>query len=93
MLMKGDIAAALGELRAQYDAGADPVVVLTDLAEFTHLVTRLKLVPEALRITALNQAERVRGGDLPGASRSACWPGPGNCCSRALPRSSRPTGR
>ena len=45
--MKGDIAAALGELRAQYDAGADPGVVLSDLAEFTHLVTRLKLVPEA----------------------------------------------
>jgi DNA polymerase-3 subunit gamma/tau len=63
-LMKGDIAAALGELRAQYDAGADPVVVLTDLAEFTHLVTRLKLVPEALRDNSLNQAERVRGGDF-----------------------------
>jgi DNA polymerase-3 subunit gamma/tau len=65
-LMKGDIAAALGELRAQYDAGADPVVVLTDLAEFTHLVTRLKLVPEALRDNSLNQAERVRGGDFAG---------------------------
>jgi len=63
-LMKGDIAAALGELRAQYDAGADPVVVLTDLAEFTHLVTRLKLVPDALKDNSLNQAERVRGGDF-----------------------------
>ena len=63
-VMKGDIAAALGELRAQYDAGADPVVVLTDLAEFTHLVTRLKLVPEAARDNGLSQAERVRGGDF-----------------------------
>lgn len=63
-VMKGDIAAALGELRAQYDAGADPVVVLTDLAEFTHLVTRLKLVPEALKDNSLAQAERVRGGDF-----------------------------
>ncbi len=63
-VMKGDIAAALGELRAQYDAGADPSVVLSDLAEFTHLVTRLKLVPEAARDDTLSQAERVRGGDF-----------------------------
>ncbi|CAH1662005.1 DNA polymerase III subunits gamma and tau [Hyphomicrobiales bacterium] len=63
-VMKGDIAAALGELRAQYDAGADPVVVLNDLAEFTHLVTRLKLVPEAVKDNSLVQAERVRGGDF-----------------------------
>jgi DNA polymerase-3 subunit gamma/tau len=63
-VLKGDIAAALGELRAQYDAGADPVVVLTDLAEFTHLVTRLKLVPDAVKDNSLAQAERVRGGDF-----------------------------
>jgi DNA polymerase-3 subunit gamma/tau len=63
-VMKGDIAAALGELRAQYDAGADPVVVLTDLAEFTHLVTRLKLVPEAAKDNSLSQAERSRGADF-----------------------------
>lgn len=63
-VMKGDIAAALGELRAQYDAGADPTVVLGDLAEFTHLVTRLKLVPDAVKDNSLAQAERVRGGDF-----------------------------
>ncbi|TAJ31207.1 DNA polymerase III subunit gamma/tau [Bosea sp. (in: a-proteobacteria)] len=63
-VMKGDVAAALGELRAQYDAGADPVVVLTDLAEFSHLVTRLKLVPDAVKDATLAQAERVRGGDF-----------------------------
>lgn len=63
-VMKGDVAAALGELRAQYDAGADPVVVLTDLAEFTHLVTRLKLVPEAAKDNSLSQAERSRGTDF-----------------------------
>src|ERR1017187_1511644 len=35
-LMKGDVAAALKELREQYEIGADPGVVLSDLAEFTH---------------------------------------------------------
>ena len=46
-LMKGDIATALDTNRALYDAGADPGTILADLADFTHLVTRLKLVPGA----------------------------------------------
>ncbi len=63
-LMQGDIAAALAEFRAQYDAGADPAAVLTDLAEFTHLVTRLRFVPEAAADAALTEDERVRGPRL-----------------------------
>jgi DNA polymerase III subunit gamma/tau len=59
-LMKGDIAAALSELRAQYDAGADPAVVLTDLAEFTHLVTRVKIVPAVADDRSLAEVERTR---------------------------------
>ena len=46
-LMKGDIAKALEELKSQYDIGAEPAVVLSDLADFVHLVTRLKLTPDA----------------------------------------------
>ncbi len=60
-LMRGDVAAALTELRAQYDTGADPVVVLTDLAEFTHFVTRVKVVPAVADDLALIEVERTRG--------------------------------
>ncbi len=60
-VMKGDVAAALGEFRSQYDTGADPATVLTDLAEFNHLVTRLRFVPEAVEDAALSQEERSRG--------------------------------
>ncbi|MDP2410148.1 MAG: DNA polymerase III subunit gamma/tau [Pseudolabrys sp.] len=60
-LMKGDIAGALTELRAQYDIGADPAVVLSDLAEFTHFVTRVKVVPTVADDVSLSEAERVRG--------------------------------
>ncbi len=60
-LMKGDVAAALKELREQYDIGADPAVVLTDLAEFTHFVTRVKVVPAVADDVSLSEAERVRG--------------------------------
>ena len=60
-LMKGDAAAALHEFRAQYDAGADPATILTDLAEFTHLVTRLRFVPAAANDASLSEDERSRG--------------------------------
>jgi DNA polymerase-3 subunit gamma/tau len=60
-LMKGDVPAALTELRAQYDIGADPGVVLSDLAEFTHFVTRVKVVPAVADDVSLSEAERVRG--------------------------------
>ncbi|MGI8525911.1 MAG: DNA polymerase III subunit gamma/tau [Pseudolabrys sp.] len=60
-LMKGDAAAALSELREQYDIGADPSVVLADLAEFTHFVTRVKVVPSVADDVALSEAERNRG--------------------------------
>src|SRR4249920_1632961 len=57
-LMRGDIAAALNELRAQYDIGADPAVVLADLAEFTHFVTRVKVVPSVADDPSLIEIER-----------------------------------
>jgi DNA polymerase III subunit gamma/tau len=60
-LMRGDVAAALTELRAQYDTGAEPAVVLTDLAEFTHFVTRVKIVPTVADDPALIEIERTRG--------------------------------
>ncbi|HXZ21823.1 MAG TPA: DNA polymerase III subunit gamma/tau [Pseudolabrys sp.] len=60
-LMKGDAHAALKELREQYDIGADPAVVLNDLAEFTHFVTRVKVVPAVADDVSLSEAERVRG--------------------------------
>ncbi len=42
-IMQGDAAGALAELAAQYEVGADPAVILSDLAAFTHQVTRLKV--------------------------------------------------
>jgi len=64
LLMKGDIAAALTELRAQYDVGADPAVVLSDLADLTHWLTRLKLVEGASEDVAMSETERQRGSEM-----------------------------
>ena len=63
-VMKGDTAAALAEIEALHATGADPAVVLADLAEFTHYVTRLKLAPEAASRAAVSETERVRGAVL-----------------------------
>ncbi|KQT53878.1 MULTISPECIES: DNA polymerase III subunit gamma/tau [unclassified Aureimonas] len=63
-LMAGDAAKALAELRDQYEGGADPVVVLADLADFTHLVTSFRFVPGAAEDPTLAPAESQRGLDL-----------------------------
>jgi DNA polymerase-3 subunit gamma/tau len=60
-LMRADLAGALSEVREQYDAGADPAMVLGDLAEFTHFVTRVKVVPALADDVSLTEAERTRG--------------------------------
>jgi DNA polymerase-3 subunit gamma/tau len=63
-IVKGDVAAALEEFNGQYEAGASPSVVLTDLADFTHLVTRLKYVPDAASDQSLSEIERTRGAEF-----------------------------
>ncbi|KFG67444.1 DNA polymerase III subunit gamma/tau [Microvirga sp. BSC39] len=65
-VMRGDVPAAFAGLRSQYDAGADPAVILSDLAAFSHIVTRLKLIAEAAKDPALSEIERTRGMDYAG---------------------------
>jgi DNA polymerase-3 subunit gamma/tau len=61
MLMRGAIGDALGEFRAQYDSGADPLAVLQDLAQICHEVTRTKVVggASAAGVTA-EEAKRLK---------------------------------
>jgi DNA polymerase-3 subunit gamma/tau len=63
-LVRGDIAGAFGEFREQYDTGADPVVVLSDLAEFVNFVTRVKIVPATADNVAFGETERRRARDF-----------------------------
>jgi DNA polymerase-3 subunit gamma/tau len=65
-VMGGRIADGLITLKALYDMGADPQTLLADLAEFTHLVTRIKVVPAAADDLSLTPDERTRGADLAG---------------------------
>ncbi|HWE05733.1 MAG TPA: DNA polymerase III subunit gamma/tau, partial [Rhizomicrobium sp.] len=45
--MRGEIAAALADFGDIYAGGADPLVVVQDLLEITHYLTRLKVAPAA----------------------------------------------
>src|SRR6202790_1486330 len=63
-LARGDIASAFREFREQYDTGADPIVVLSDLAEFVNFVTRVKVVPGTADNVAFGETERLRARDF-----------------------------
>ncbi|CAJ0851347.1 DNA polymerase III subunit gamma/tau [freshwater sediment metagenome] len=60
-VMAGDVAKAIAQLEDQYNGGADPAQVLLELAEFTHLATRLRLAPDTAQSAALTPEEKRRG--------------------------------
>ena len=62
LAMKGDLAAGLALMERLHQAGADPAQVLIELAEFCHLVTRLKLAPNGIDDPTIGEDERRRGG-------------------------------
>lgn len=59
-LMKGDIHAALDLFNRQYVSGADPMIVLQDLLDLTHWITRVKIAPELADDPSMAQTERDR---------------------------------
>ncbi|MCE2510761.1 MAG: DNA polymerase III subunit gamma/tau [Alphaproteobacteria bacterium] len=60
-VMAGDVAGALDELDQAYATGADPLIVLQDLLELTHWLTRIKVVPKTAEGFGVPEAERSRG--------------------------------
>ena len=67
MILRGDVAAALSELGAQYADGADPLAVLRDLAEITHWVSIVKITPQAADDPTVSPDERQRGQHMAAA--------------------------
>jgi len=63
-VLRGDLPAALGELQAQYDDGADPVAILQDMLDIAHWLTRIKISPAAAENLSLPETERQRGRDM-----------------------------
>ena len=62
LVMKGDTPGAIRDIESQYHDGGDPGTILSDLADYVHWVTRLKVVKEsALADTSRTEAEKTRG--------------------------------
>ncbi|PTB84256.1 DNA polymerase III subunit gamma/tau, partial [Marinobacter vinifirmus] len=61
---KGEINEALELLGAQYALGGDPAVMLQDMLDLTHWLTRVKLSPEAANDPGVSQIERDRGKEI-----------------------------
>ncbi|WP_419898324.1 DNA polymerase III subunit gamma/tau [Roseomonas sp. USHLN139] len=61
---RGDIPAVLAAMDGGHERGADPGVVLADLLELTHTLTRLRAVPALRQDPSLPEQERVRGTAL-----------------------------
>jgi DNA polymerase-3 subunit gamma/tau len=64
LLMGGKIAEALTLAGELYRAGADPVVIVQDLLDLSHWLTRLKIVPQAAEGLAVSEAERERAAAM-----------------------------
>ncbi len=63
-VMKGDSPAAMALLESLYKSGADALMVLQDLLDLTHYLTKVRVAPDVAKNAALPEAERVRGLEL-----------------------------
>jgi len=77
LIMKGKAKEALDELSNQYANGADPLIILKDLAEATHWITVVKISPDIIEDPTVSQDERHRGlkfsRELPMRSLTRMW--------------------
>ena len=63
-VLKGDVAAALDELSAQYKDGADPTSVIEDMLDLVHWLTRVKILPACADAPEVPENERTKGKEL-----------------------------
>ena len=76
VIARGDARAAVSEVRAQYDSGADPALIMRDLLEIAHDAARAQaLGDEARLIGGADWARRVRAlaDKLTPAQLSRLW--------------------
>jgi len=62
--MKGAVTDALDVFTELYNSGADPAVILQDLLQVTHWLTRVKLSPATVEQPGVSELDRLRGAAL-----------------------------
>ena len=63
-LLSGETVAALSQLRGVYSSGSDPMMITQELMELVHLITRIKINPEAANDISLSEHERVHAKEM-----------------------------
>ncbi len=58
-LLKGNLAQVLENVHDQYHHGADPIVVLKDLIDICHMLTKAKIVPATLNEAMMGENEKT----------------------------------
>ena len=65
-VMTGDAAAAIDRLNEMHKIGAEPAMVMSDLLQAVHWVTRIAVVPTSADESGAPEVEIMRGRDLAG---------------------------
>ena len=63
-IMKGKVSDALGVMEYLYKKGADPAVVIQDLLDITHLLTKHRALPQNKDMALMPEGEQKRLEDL-----------------------------
>ena len=79
-VLRGDAAAALAQLDRLYRDGADPLLVLQDLLDLGHFLTRVKLAPEAGAGDPIAEGDRERARPLAEKLAMSALARRGRCC-------------
>lgn len=59
-LLSGDIAGTIECLQTQYTNGATPMIILQDLIDITHLLAKVKIIPEFLNDSSISENDREK---------------------------------
>lgn len=57
-LLEGDVAEVLRHLQTMYTNGASPLLVLQDMIDITHLLAKVKILPDFINDASLGETER-----------------------------------
>ncbi len=71
LAMRGDTPAALELVARMYHAGADAAEMLIELAEFCHLVTRIRVANAPPTDPSISEIEKTKGQEFAQALASA----------------------
>ena len=57
-LLAGDVVAVLQNLQTLYTNGSTPVVILQDMIDITHLLAKVKIIPDFINDASLSETDR-----------------------------------